>query len=986
MTPCPTDDTLGAMLQHALDRDETERVGSHLDQCVACQQIVIAAVRGGLATPPPTAIGTPSLSPLVAGEPGRSEIGSRIGRYEVRTLLGAGGMGHVYEAYDAELDRAIALKVLRPELAGVAAVLAERLLRESRIMAKVVHPSVITVHDVGREGDAVFIAMELHRGETLGAYVARARPPWREIVSLFERAGDGLAAAHDAGVVHRDFKPDNVLIELEGTRVKRVVVTDFGIARVTASLDDLTPTPGSSPRNVRLTATGSAIGTPAYMAPEQLAGKLVDKRADVFAFSVSLWEALFGQRPFPGNTVDEIRARMKQGPVALHGDVPRRLVRVVERGLAIDPDERWPDMRSMWAALRPIRARRRRSAIAAGAAGLVGIGVAGALLLARHAPDDRCAPGLDAISRTYDPGRSVIVRAALARDPGTSTAVLAKLDAMAAAWRTTHIATCHVDREPAQPPTTTACLDARRLELDAYIDDVITDGPRYARTLGGILGEPVRCATPAPGLLSARVPEDRALRRKVTAIRYRAFDAEDARDRADFTGALASAVTIVADAAPVWPPLHAEALYLLGTIQSQGGNNQVAVKALREAAAVADAAHADYIAANVWLQLATSVTFDNGDPVHGLEYVGYAEAANNRLGRPGDVTTMVEYVKGATLVEADRSAEGEVALRHAVELAEANTPELIPQAIQGLGYLYEDQGRTVEAVEAYREALARLPKTGPGVPSAAVIFRGRLAQNLSLLGKSTEAEAVAREGAEIADRTLGRDNLDRVVAHVNLAQVLEESGQLDKALVEIQGARRDIARLQSDRSERYGEVLGLEASILVDLDRVTEAETLFARACDVIAFQAGDGSSQEAECWMNESEALFRIGRSAEVVALMDKALPALVKTYGEDHPQVANALVTRGAAHHRLGHHVAATADLEKSIAMFAKVPIEGGHLAGAEWALAKELWRRDPTRAHALIETALKRFDTASVTWSRTRADAAEWLATDGNPKHPQ
>ncbi|MGN6109958.1 MAG: protein kinase domain-containing protein, partial [Kofleriaceae bacterium] len=233
MTACPPDDVLGALVRRTLDERAAAEVTSHLDECASCREIVVAAVRGGLAagTPTePTSEPGPRAAPVdrAVDRAVDREIGARIGRYEIRGLLGAGGMGRVYEAFDPELDRAVALKLVRPEL-GLTSLFAERLVRESRLAAKVVHPAVITVHDAGRYGDAVFIAMDLVRGETLGAYVARARPGWRAILGLFERAGQGLAAAHAAGIVHRDFKPDNVLVEGDGARI---VVTDFGVGSV----------------------------------------------------------------------------------------------------------------------------------------------------------------------------------------------------------------------------------------------------------------------------------------------------------------------------------------------------------------------------------------------------------------------------------------------------------------------------------------------------------------------------------------------------------------------------------------------------------------------------------------------------------------------------------------------------------------------------------------------------------------------------------
>ncbi len=475
----------------------------------------------------------------------------------------------------------------------------------------------------------------------------------------------------------------------------------------------------------------------------------------------------------------------------------------------------------------------------------------------------------------------------------------------------------------------------------------------------------------------ARVPEDRALRRKVTQLRYRAFDAEAERDRGEFATALEHGASLVKEAASLWPASHAEALYLLGTTQAQGGDTRQSIATLRDAAAIAETAHQDYTAANAWIQLASGTTFDEGAPARGLEYVRYAEAANDRLGKPADVTVLIEYVKGSTLVEANRHADAEVALRHAVELAETIAPDYLPQAIQGLGYLYEDQGRYRDAVEAYRSALGKLPATGPGVASSSVIFRVRLAANLSSLGRNDEALAMGREAVTIADRTLPTDTIDRAAAHVELAQLLASSGLLPEALAEAQRAAEDIANNAGERNARYGEALAVVASILENQGRFAEADEKYARACEIVAFATAELSSQHAECLLDETGALEGMHRQKHALAVLDKILPVLEKTYPGTHPQIANAYVQRGSMHAMLGHHALALADLERAVAMFGAIEIDPGHLASARWALAQELWDRDPVRAKTLLAQARATLATAGATWARPRRDADEFAA---------
>ncbi|MBA3503385.1 MAG: serine/threonine protein kinase, partial [Deltaproteobacteria bacterium] len=933
-------------MQHALDAKEAARVSSHIDTCEACRAIVVAAVRGESQTPPQQFPGgTPSV-PLVARVE-KSLVGTRMGRYEIRSLLGAGGMGQVFAAYDAELDRSIALKVLRPELARAASVLADRLVRESRLMAKIAHPSVITVYDIGREGDAVFIAMEMIRGETLGALIARAKPGWREIATIFERAGQGLAAAHDAGIVHRDFKPENVLVESDGAQITKIVVTDFGIAMAAVLAEAVHEVQQQgTKKDVRLTAPGVVIGTPAYMAPEQLAAGHVDRRADVFAFSVSLWEALFGARPFLGNTVEQIRKAMRVKPKAPRVSVPSRLVRALERGLAIDPDNRWPDMRSLLRELAAVRSTRRRTIVIASAAGaaLVGAGIAGALILTRSEAIDPCAKGLEGIVHSE----------AVARDvhKGLDATGKQRLSDTLAAWRTTHAATCKPDREPVQAPTVVACLDARELEIAAFLDDAKRDGVKASR-MTRVMLDPARCKDPRQGLLFARVPAEPAERRAVSELRYRAFEIEAARDRSEFSTALPAAAKLVEDGKQAWPPVQAELLYLLGTTQALGGENEVAIETLRHAAALGERTHHAYIAANSWIQLIQTAALDAEDPDRALEYAAYADAALDGIGRPPDLEVLFLYFKGTSMVEADQAKEAEALLHRAIEIAEKSAPQYLARATLGLGYLYEDQGRYTDAVAAYRRAIRQLASST--TTTSAHTFRERLAINLALLGESAEAEKLAREAVAIAEQTLPEGNVDRAIVHTTLGQVLHTIGKSEPGLAEVRLGAKMFVKVMGERNERYGEILALEGNILVETEQYAEAAKVLARACEIVASGFNTFTSQYAECLLSHAIALDGIGKTKAALVLADEALDTLELIDGDTHPRVASAHVQRGALRVVAGRQADAIVDFEVAIAAFEKLTLEPGHLAGAKWALGRTLWKSQRARAKQLVEEAV-------------------------------
>jgi eukaryotic-like serine/threonine-protein kinase len=369
---CIPEGTLAAFAEGHVDPREHAALEEHLAICSDCRAIL--ARSAGASSPPEAESGPPPSSDANADQLAR---GTRVGRYVIQTLIGRGAMGAVYSASDPDLARKVAVKLLRAEgwSDDARRRMRARLLREAQSMARLSHPEVITVHDVGPFEDQLFIAMEYIEGCTLRQWRAKEHRSVDEILAVYERAGNGLAAAHEAGLVHRDFKPDNVLVGQDG----RVRVTDFGLARAVdgvmamaspLSLDE-NPERESGDLTMTLTRTGTLLGTPAYMAPEQLDGKTADARSDVFSFCTALHEALYGERPFAAATVATLRAAIARGdvrPPPIGSTVPRWVRAPLLLGLRADPVGRPASMRALLDALRAARARSRllsRSALGA---------------------------------------------------------------------------------------------------------------------------------------------------------------------------------------------------------------------------------------------------------------------------------------------------------------------------------------------------------------------------------------------------------------------------------------------------------------------------------------------------------------------------------------------------------------------------------------------------------------------------------------------
>lgn len=358
MAACLSEDLLLAFLERRLLGEERALASEHLSACSECRSLVADAAPAFADTTAtrltPTKASAVDEAAVLHQRSSRKLVpGSPVARYVIRERIGSGGMGIVYLAHDPQLGRDVALKLVRHVRAEAGrAVVSQRLLREARAMARVTHPNVVTVYDAGEVDGQVFIAMELVTGPTLAQWLRSETRDWRAVMRVFLDAGEGLRAAHAVGLVHRDFKPQNVLIGADG----RVRVTDFGLARPDAlgpshDNDSLTSVRCADPiLSATLTGTGAMVGTPGYMAPEQFAGADTDARTDQFSFCAALYEGFYGVRPFEGDEFSDLAFHVLNGTlrsIPERSEVPAAIGEILVRGLQVERDARYPSLAAL---------------------------------------------------------------------------------------------------------------------------------------------------------------------------------------------------------------------------------------------------------------------------------------------------------------------------------------------------------------------------------------------------------------------------------------------------------------------------------------------------------------------------------------------------------------------------------------------------------------------------------------------------------------
>ena len=863
--------------------------------------------------------------------------GTSLGRYLVIGELGRGAMGVVVRAYDPRLQREVALKLLRTRAMSERA--RARMIREARSMARLSHRNVVAVYDVEIEPSSVALAMELIDGVTLRKWLAQERG-WGEVLDVFLEAGQGLVAAHRAGLLHRDFKPGNVLVELsEGSAVRRVCVTDFGLARSSGSSTSAPESSGAStPTNDpggdsdALTVAGTVVGTPAYMAPEQHTGNDLTPAADQYAFCVALWEALTGERPFSGKSTRKIAEAKRAGPPKWpgSGDVPLRVVRVLERGLAVSPGDRFASMADLLERLE--RTRRRTRAKAMSTFAVVGLAaVAVAVAVQREVIDTPCQGAEAELADAWGEGpREAAERGLRSTDSKYAGDVWQRvgpaLDEYAAAWTSMHREACEatsvkgVQSEHALD-LRMACLARARTDLAAVARRLAdADADVLANAHGLVDGLPglQRCAD-IEALTAAVPPPSREIAEDVAG--HREAIARARVDRA--AGKVHDAIAVLEDIGPDvravgYPPLFTEWASLYGYALLQASRSQESETILREGLRSG-------LAAGQWDEVAeisadlVSVLRELARPEEGLAFAETAWGVLPRTTEPERLEAGLHSALGATYRHLARYDEAKKELELALEMrtrALGADHHLVAIARGRLANALRDSGAHDEAERAYKEALQRVSESLGDRHPAAGQLHVSLGNHYARLGDWEQAEHHTRMGIEIEEEALGPMSHRLASASANLGGILARAGRLEEALGY---QRRAVEIWEAELGPNHPDVVMERgnniAHTLMSLERFDEAEPLVRAAIDVMRGEFGLEHPRVSMLQMTLAGVLSATERYDEAEQHVRAALAARRKVLGPEDPEVASTLANLANILHHQGRNEPAAESLRAAV-----------------------------------------------------------------------
>jgi tetratricopeptide (TPR) repeat protein len=876
VSDCLHEETAIALVQGSLASQEAATAHRHVDGCEACRKLLGALVRM-----PTVRRGVPAAADA-PDEPARI-----ADRYELGPVLGVGAMGIVYRARDLKLSRTVALK--RVKCVRAADDAHDRLVREALAMAQLSHPAVLAVFDAGVADGAAYVAMEFVDGETLREWLVRTRPSRRAICEQFVQAAHGLATAHAAGIVHGDFKPDNVLVDHSG----RGRVADFGLARTVAD----EPAHG-------------IVGTPAYMAPELLAGAPASAASDQYAWAISLYEALAGERPYAATSLTELRAQQQHGP-------PRRrgaLARIVERGLATDPAARFPSMAAAAAAIAALPRRRNRRAIAIAIGGAALASAAIAWTARGEPPLPPCSDGADQVARVWSAERKT----------GLGVAVVATLDDYATRWRTMRKAACEGTRAGEQSAELldrqNACLDERLESLRQVVGVVAgLHGDEATKAMSVVGGLPALDACRDRGALLAlsALPTKPELRAQLLALEA-AIDRGDAEGNAGrfdaartiYDGVVASAVRLA------WPPLEARAWVEIGHLELTRGRIDDGNTALANAIDAASRARDDRLVADTLLKMLVAVMASTVQTSETDRLIKLADAAITRAGDDPEQRATYEQTVGMMEYLRFHRAEGAQHLDRALAILE----HLPGDHREQLARL-----RTTRAANALDDkdlprAVAELAKARSAMgdpversPNAANYLSTACMAHLFLV-QFDQAVAECTKARDLFAQRLGSEHPDTAAAEGNLGNVLVRQGHGPEALAALEHSFAvNAAAYGADHPQSMSARKNL-ADALEQLGQHERARDHYNALLDAQERLLGTTHPQVLETMALLAGTEINAGDPKAGLARLEKALPLLEAKLGSTHQMTVTALNSLATAYENTGRRTDAIATFERA------------------------------------------------------------------------
>lgn len=919
---------------------------------------------------------TPIVSP-------RLDPGTLVAtHYEIIEPLGEGGMGVVFLAKDLRLGRFVALKLHNIDTSGDTR---RRALREASAMSRLQDPNVVAVFDVGevREGQ-LYIAMEHVDGPTLRQWLHQRPRSGPEIIEAFLEAAQGLAAAHRAGLVHRDVKPDNLLIGRDG----RVRVADFGLAGRQADLstgigeqlDDLAESGASS-------RSGAFAGTPTYAPPEQWLRAPLDARSDQYSFCAALFEALYGVPPFEGESTRELRANVEAGKIRQVDDAapktPSRVRRVIERGLRPDPADRYADMEALVVALRRLlQLRRRNQRVAAMAAAL-----AASAVFAVWAVDRSPCDGESSLSRFWSPARRSAAQGALAKaleDPSEARRAITRIDGYVDDWSLERRAACVatvVDGSQSEQmlDRRMACLSDRARTVQALIQTWKAPDPeRASRALRSAIDLPQisLCADRRFLMAWAPPPATEADAAEVERLREALARAAAEVDGGAFEAGLAEAMRIASAADRLgYRPLQAECWALVGRGQRWLGNFASSRASLEKAYFLALEAGHDVLAISVATALVYVLSFDLSEHTRAIEWGRHAEAAVVRVGGAGPFRGRLLMNLGTALEQAGRFGEALEATEKAVaDLERVHGPVHadVATALTRHGSALAAKGDAAAAVKTLKRAVEMTEEVFGEAHRELHRPLAELGQALSAVGDNAGAIEVQGRALDICRSAFGSTHVNTGFAELNLGVAHHFAGDLDAAGRHYRRAARIVeARLGPDHRDT---ALCLTNLALTMKDVPDEAAALHRRVLRIFERQGAE-HVDVGRARINLARALID-ARDYESALIEARRATKIWDEAAHDAPNVAFALHLEGLAELGAGRPAAAVAPLERAVSIRAKADFSPRYLADSRFALARALRASGKEkRARRAAEAALQTYEDLE---AKERETVRTWLSS--------